>query len=43
MSLGAVLYEAAEKLDYVYFPINAVVSLLYVMESGAFRGNCGRR
>jgi len=35
MSLGAVLYEAAEKLDYVYFPINAVVSLLYVMESGA--------
>jgi len=30
-----VLYEPGDTLHYVYFPINSIVSLLYVMESGA--------
>lgn len=35
LPLGKVLYESGESLRYVYFPTNAIVSLLYVMESGA--------
>ena len=35
MPLGHVLYEAGGKLTHVYFPTTAIVSLLYVMESGA--------
>jgi len=35
MQLGQVLYESGVALDYVYFPITAIVSLLYVMENGA--------
>ena len=35
MTLGQVLYESGSKLDYVYFPTNSIVSLLYVMEDGA--------
>lgn len=35
MPLGQVLYESGIALDYVYFPITAIVSLLYVMENGA--------
>jgi CRP-like cAMP-binding protein len=35
MPLGTVLYEAGAALRHVYFPTNAVVSLLYVMEDGA--------
>ena len=35
MPLGQVLHEAGVELDYVYFPITAIVSLLYVMENGA--------
>lgn len=35
LELGDVLYESGEELKDVYFPINSVVSLLYVMESGA--------
>ena len=35
MPLGEVLYESGIALDYVYFPITAIVSLLYVMENGA--------
>jgi len=35
MPLGKVLYESGDTLRYVYFPTNAIVSLLYVMESGA--------
>lgn len=35
MPLGDVLYESGEKLHYVYFPIDCIVSLLYVMENGA--------
>ena len=35
MPLGDVLYEAGGTLSHVYFPTTAIVSLLYVMESGA--------
>lgn len=35
MPLGMVLYESGCKMSHVYFPINAIVSLLYVMEDGA--------
>jgi CRP-like cAMP-binding protein len=33
--LGDVLYESGEKLEQVYFPTTAIVSLLYIMENGA--------
>jgi CRP-like cAMP-binding protein len=33
--LGHVLYESGDKLDHVYFPTTAIVSLLYIMENGA--------
>lgn len=35
LSAGQVLYESGAVLKYGYFPINAVVSLLYVTEAGA--------
>lgn len=35
LSLGKVLYEPGVTLNYVYFPITAIVSLLYEMENGA--------
>ncbi|MCK7593093.1 Crp/Fnr family transcriptional regulator [Pseudomarimonas salicorniae] len=35
LPLGKVLYEAGEAMRYVYFPTDAIVSLLYVMENGA--------
>lgn len=35
MPLGEVLYESGCELNYVYFPANCIVSLLYVMEDGA--------
>jgi CRP-like cAMP-binding protein len=35
LHLGQVIYEPGDKLDCVYFPVNAIVSLLYVMESGS--------
>jgi CRP-like cAMP-binding protein len=35
MPLGQVLYESGRTMDYVYFPITAIVSLLYVLENGA--------
>ncbi|MFT4776428.1 MAG: CRP-like cAMP-binding protein [Oleispira sp.] len=35
LELGQVIYEAGTKLDYVYFPTDSIVSLLYVMENGA--------
>jgi len=35
MPLGKVLYESGDTMRYVYFPIDCIVSLLYVMESGA--------
>jgi CRP-like cAMP-binding protein len=35
MLLGDTLYEPGGQLQHVYFPTTAIVSLLYVMESGA--------
>jgi len=35
LSLGEVLYESGEKMDYVYFPTTAIISLLYIMENGS--------
>lgn len=35
MPLGKVLYESGELIRHVYFPIDCIVSMLYVMESGA--------
>jgi CRP-like cAMP-binding protein len=35
MRLGEVVYESGRHLDHVYFPTNSIVSLLYVLESGA--------
>ena len=35
MELGQVLYESGVTLSHVYFPTSAIVSLLYVTESGA--------
>ncbi len=35
MPLGKIVYESGEKLHYVYFPTDCIVSLLYVMENGA--------
>lgn len=34
MPLGKVLHEAGDRLHDVYFPVSAIVSLLYVVESG---------
>ena len=35
MPLGWVIYESGGHLGYLYFPTTCIVSLLYVMESGA--------
>ena len=35
LPLGLALYESGEGLSHVYFPSDAIVSLLYVMENGA--------
>ena len=35
LPLGAVLYESGDTLSHVYFPVTAIVSLLYVLENGA--------
>lgn len=35
IKLGDVLYESGDRMDYVYFPTTAIVSMLYVMENGA--------
>jgi len=35
MPLGHVVYESGRALEYVYFPIDCIVSLLYVLENGA--------
>jgi CRP-like cAMP-binding protein len=35
MPLGKVLYEQGDHLKYVYFPATSIVSLLYVLKSGA--------
>jgi CRP-like cAMP-binding protein len=35
MPLGAAVYESGAHMDHVYFPTTAIVSLLYVLASGA--------
>lgn len=35
LKLGEVLYESGDKMDYVFFPTTAIISMLYVMENGA--------
>lgn len=35
LPLGKVLYNAGDTLKYLYFPIDMIVSLLYVMENGS--------
>jgi len=35
LPLGMVIYESGDVLRHVYFPTNSIVSLLYVMMSGA--------
>ena len=35
LPLGEALYESGDRLNHVYFPTTAIVSLLYVMENGA--------
>jgi CRP-like cAMP-binding protein len=35
MRLGEVIYEPGDLLRYVYFPVNSIVSLLYVLEDGS--------
>jgi len=34
LPLGRALYESGDKLRFIYFPTNAIVSLLYVLENG---------
>jgi CRP-like cAMP-binding protein len=34
LSLGQVLYESGETMSHAYFPIDCIVSLLYVMKNG---------
>ena len=35
LPLGAVLYESGDAQRYIYFPIDAIVSLLYVLKDGS--------
>jgi CRP-like cAMP-binding protein len=35
LKLGQVLYESSGKMHHVFFPIDAIVSLLFVLENGA--------
>ncbi|MBN7818391.1 Crp/Fnr family transcriptional regulator [Bowmanella yangjiangensis] len=35
LPLGKVVYESGQQLNTVYFPVDCIVSLLYVMEDGA--------
>lgn len=35
MPLGQVVYESGDRLDHVYLPTTAIISLLYVMEDGS--------
>jgi hypothetical protein len=35
LSLGGIIYQPGGHLDYLYFPVTAIVSLVYTMEDGA--------
>src|SRR5476651_2024165 len=41
MLLGDSIYEPGSQLQHVYFPTTAVVSLLYILESGSSAGIAG--
>ena len=41
MPLGEILYEPGEQMQHAYFPTTAIVSLHYVMESGASAESAG--
>ena len=41
LALGKILYEPGEHLSHAYFPTTAIVSLHYVMESGASAESAG--
>ena len=41
LPLGEMLYEPGDQLQYAYFPTTAIVSLHYVMESGASAETAG--
>jgi CRP-like cAMP-binding protein len=41
MPLGEIIYEPGEQLQHAYFPTTAIVSLHYVMESGASAETAG--
>jgi CRP-like cAMP-binding protein len=41
MPLGKILYEPGEQMRHAYFPVTAIVSLHYVMESGASAETAG--
>jgi CRP-like cAMP-binding protein len=41
MPLGKMLYEPGEQLQHAYFPVSAIVSLHYVMASGASAESAG--
>ena len=34
-SLGEVVYESGGKMEHIYFPTTAIISLLYMMENGS--------
>ena len=35
LPLGSVIYEAGDSQRYIYFPVDSIVSLLYVLKDGA--------
>lgn len=35
LELGDVIYEPGQTIEYAYFPVNCIVSLLYVLENGS--------
>jgi CRP-like cAMP-binding protein len=35
LPLGKVMHESGDRMDFVYFPTTAIVSLLYIMENGS--------
>ena len=35
MALGEVIYESHQSIEYVYFPVDCIISLLYMMVNGS--------
>jgi CRP-like cAMP-binding protein len=35
LTLGESIYESGDQIEHIYFPINCILSLLYVMKNGA--------